>query len=142
MSMPRSQASILVVDDDEGHCELVRRNLQRGGVSNPVVPLTNGNMALDYIFRRGAFTDRSASDELLVLLDINMPGIDGIEVLRQIKSHPRTRSIPVLMLTTAESVREIDRCYEYGCNLYLTKSAESAQFVEAVQRFTLRENCL
>jgi len=137
--MSRSQASILVVDDDEGHCELVRRNLQRGGVSNPIVPLTNGSMALDYIFRRGCFADRSASDELVVLLDINMPGIDGIEVLRQIKSQPDTRSIPVLMLTTAESPRDVDRCYEYGCNLYLTKSVESDQFIEAVRRFTAGE---
>jgi signal transduction histidine kinase len=139
MIMSRSQASILVVDDDEGHCELVRRNLQRGGVSNPIVPLTNGSMALDYIFRRGSFADRSAGGELLVLLDINMPGIDGIEVLRQIRSHPDTRSIPVLMLTTAESPREIDRCYEYRCNLYLTKSGESARFIEAVQRFSAGE---
>jgi len=134
--MAGSQASILVVDDDEGHCELVRRNLQRGGIANPIVPLANGSMALDYVFRRGPFADRSAGGELVVLLDINMPGVDGIEVLRQIKSHPDTRSIPVLMLTTAESPREIDRCYEYGCNLYFTKSVESTQFVEAVQRFT------
>jgi len=139
MIMSRSQASILVVDDDEGHCELVRRNLQRGGVSNPIVSLTDGSMALDYIFRRGSFADRSAGGEVLVLLDINMRGIDGIEVLRQIKSHPDTRSIPVLMLTTTESPREIDRCYEYGCNLYLTKSVESARFIEAVRRFSAGE---
>jgi CheY-like chemotaxis protein len=139
--MPRSLASILVVDDDEGHCELVRRSLQRRGISNPIVSVTDGSMALDYIFCRGRFANRPAGGELLVLLDINMPGIDGIEVLRQIKCHPNTRSIPVLMLTTAESFREIDRCREYGCNLYFTKSVESKQIIEAVQRFTVGE-CL
>jgi CheY-like chemotaxis protein len=86
--MPRAQATILVVDDDEGHCELVRRHLRRGAITHPIVPVTNGNMALDFVFRRGPFVDRSPDEDILVLLDINMPGIDGIEVLRQIKSGP------------------------------------------------------
>ena len=77
--------------------------------------------------------DRPPEADLLVLLDINMPGIDGIEVLRQIKSNPTTRRTPVLMLTSSENPREIDRCYEYGCNSYITKSVDAAAFIEAVR---------
>jgi CheY-like chemotaxis protein len=90
-------------------------------------------MALDFVFCRGNFIDRSPDDDVLVLLDINMPGIDGMEVLRQIKSDPRTTKIPVLMLTSAGNPREISRCYEYGCNAYITKSVDPRAFIEAVR---------
>jgi CheY-like chemotaxis protein len=130
--MSRSLATILVVDDDEGHCELVRRHLRRGGITHPIVPIANGRTALDFVFCLGSFVERSPAD-LLVLLDINMPGMDGIEVLRQIKSDPKTKGIPVLIFTSAENSREISRCREYGCDAYITKSADATAFVAAVQ---------
>ena len=129
--------SILVVDDDEGHTELVRRNLQRSGIGNPIVALTSGSQALDYIFGRGPYADRTANGELLVLLDINMPGIDGIEVLRQIKSDANAKKIPVLMLTTTDDPREINRCYELGCSVYITKPVDPSAFIEAIRRLGL-----
>ncbi len=129
--------SILVVDDDEGHTELVRRNLQRSGISNPIVALTSGTQALDYIFSRGPYADRTGNGELLVLLDINMPGIDGVEVLRQIKSDAKAKKIPVLMLTTTDDPREINRCYDLGCNVYITKPVDPAAFIEAIRRLGL-----
>jgi CheY-like chemotaxis protein len=129
--------SILVVDDDEGHTELVRRNLQRSGISNPIVALTSGSQALDYIFSRGPYADRTGNGELLVLLDINMPGIDGIEVLRQIKSDANAKRIPVLMLTTTDDPREINRCYELGCNVYIIKPVDPSAFIEAIRRLGL-----
>jgi CheY-like chemotaxis protein len=132
-----SQVTILVVDDDEGHTELVRRNLQRSGISNPIVALTSGSEALDYVFCRGPYTERTGNGELLVLLDINMPGIDGVEVLRQIKSDANAKRIPVLMLTTTDDPREINRCYELGCNVYITKPVAPAAFIEAIQRLGL-----
>jgi CheY-like chemotaxis protein len=131
--MSRAQATILVVDDDDGHCELVRRHLERGGITLPIVALTDGRMALDYVFCRGAYVDRSPDSDLLVLLDINMPGIDGIEVLRQIKSNPGTRRIPVLMLTSTENTREINRCFQCGCDSYITKSSDARAFLDAVR---------
>lgn len=131
------QVTILVVDDDEGHTELVRRNLQRSGINNPIVSLMSGAEALDYVFRRGSYIDRIGSGELLVLLDINMPGIDGVEVLRQIKSEDSTKKIPVLMLTTTDDPREINRCYELGCNVYITKPVEPSAFIEAIRRLGL-----
>jgi CheY-like chemotaxis protein len=121
------------VDDDDGHCELVRRHLERAGINHPVVPAKDGRSALDFVFCRGPFVDRSPDTDLLVLLDINMPGIDGIEVLRQIKSEPRTKRIPVLMLTSTETASEINRCYQYGCNSYITKSVDATALIEAVQ---------
>src|SRR5690349_6249297 len=94
--------TILAVDDDEGHSELVRRHLVRAGVTAPIVALKSGREALDFVFRRGEFSDRKPHSELLVLLDINMPGIDGIEVLRSLKANPESQRIPVMMLTTTD----------------------------------------
>jgi CheY-like chemotaxis protein len=130
--------TILIVDDDEGHAELIRRNLRRIGLSNSIESLTRGSDALDYVFRRGARADRKADGALLMLLDIKMPGShDGLDVLREIKSNPQTKSIPVIMLTTADDPREVDRCYELGCNVYVTKPVEPGAFFEAIQRVGL-----
>ena len=126
-------ATILVVDDDEGHRELVRRNLQRARLANPIVAFSGGQDALDYIFRRNIHADR-AETELIVLLDINMPGINGVEVLQQIKQHPLGQRVPVIMLTTTDDPREVKRCYELGCNVYVTKPVDPLEFMEAVKR--------
>ena len=134
-NMPR--LTILIVDDDDGHTELVRRNLLRVGIDNQIVALSTGKLALDYVFGRGAYADRALHGELLILLDINMPGLDGVEVLRQIKAHPTARRIPVIMLTTTDNPREINRCYELGCSVYITKPVDPAAFVEAVRRLGL-----
>jgi CheY-like chemotaxis protein len=133
----KRELTILVIDDDDGHTELVRRNLERSGVHNPIVALNSGRLALDFVFRRGAYANRAGNGELLVLLDINMPGIDGVEVLRQIKADPSTKSIPVIMLTTTDDPREINRCYAMGCSVYITKPVESAAFIEAIKRLGL-----
>jgi len=125
---------ILVVDDDDGHRELIRRNLLRAGVTNPVIGLVNGSDALDYVFCRGAHADRKTDAQLLMLLDVNMPGINGIEVLRRIKSDPQTRKIPVIMLTTTDDPREVDQCYELGCSVYVTKPVDPTSFIEAIKR--------
>ena len=132
-----ADVTILLVDDDEGHTVLVRRNLQRSGLHNTIVSVTNGSQALDYVFFRGEYTYRQADSELLILLDINMPGIDGVEVLRQIKADPVARKIPVLMLTTTDDPREVNRCYELGCSVYITKPVEAASFIEAIKRLGL-----
>jgi len=127
-----SPVTILVADDDLGHCELIRRNLLRAGLHNQVVAVHSGEAALEHI--RG----HAALAPLLVLLDINMPGaIDGTEVLRQLKDAPATRKLPVIMLTSTDDPREIDRCYDLGCNIYVTKPIDPALFVEAVRRIGL-----
>ena len=131
------QTEILLVDDDGGNSELVRRNLQRSGIRNPVVILTNGSEALEYVFREGRYANRPPS-HLMILLDINMPGeVDGVEVLRRIKSDPLRQRIPIVMLTTSDDPREVERCYALGCNAYMTKPVEPLAFIEAVNRLGL-----
>ena len=131
------QVTILVVDDDDGHRELVRRNLKRSGINSPIVALTTGIQALDYVLCRNTYANRMGNGDLLVLLDINMPGLDGVEVLRQIKADAEGKKVPVLMLTTTDDPREIKRCYELGCNLYITKPVDPAAFMAAIQRLGL-----
>jgi CheY-like chemotaxis protein len=132
-----SNFEILIVDDDEGHVELVRRNLRRIGIGNPLIVLHQGERALDYVFRRGEFETRVGSDPL-ILLDINMPGsVNGVEVLRQIKGHPQTCKIPILMLSTTSDAREVSLCYELGCSVYITKPVDPIQFIEAIRRLGL-----
>jgi CheY-like chemotaxis protein len=129
--------TILLVDDDEGHVELVRRNLRRIGVSNPIIALHDGAMALDYIFRRGEYEGRT-NVNILLLLDINMPGsVNGVEVLRQMKADPLTRKTPVIMLSTTDDPREIGKCYDLGCSIYITKPVDPVQFIEAIKRLGL-----
>jgi CheY-like chemotaxis protein len=132
-----STFEILIVDDDEGHVELIRRNLRRIGIGNPLVVLHEGARALDYVFRRGEFSAREGADPLL-LLDINMPGsVNGVEVLRQIKSNPLTRKTPIIMLSTTTDAREVALCYDLGCSVYITKPVDPIQFIEAIKRLGL-----
>jgi CheY-like chemotaxis protein len=126
---------ILLVDDDAGHTALLRRNLLRSGVRSPTDTLESGAAALDYVFRRGPYAHRP-EHRLLILLDINMPGgIDGIEVLRQLRAEPTTRDIPVVMLTTTDDPREIERCRELGCSRYVTKPIDPAVLVSILEDF-------
>jgi CheY-like chemotaxis protein len=135
--MKQHPVTILVVDDDDGHLELVQRNLRRAGLANSIVVAHDGKAALDFVFGDGTRAVHAA-DTLLVLLDINMPGgIDGIEVLRRLKNDPRTHKVPVIMLTTTDDPREVARCYDLGCSVYITKPVDPQRFVDAIQRLGL-----
>jgi CheY-like chemotaxis protein len=125
--------SIIVVEDDDGHATLVERNLRRAGLDNPIVRLRDGQEALDYFFAPREEGPLQLSDCVL-LLDINMPKVDGVDVLRQLKSDPRTAMVPAIMLTTTDDPREIERCYQLGCNVYVTKPVEYGAFIEAIRR--------
>ncbi|WP_435015512.1 response regulator [Tundrisphaera sp. TA3] len=129
--------TLVLAEDDEGHANLVQRNLRRAGFVNAMVHVKDGQEALDYIRGEGAHASRTLSDWVLLLLDINMPRIDGIEVLRRIKNDPQTSKIPVIMLTTTDDPREVERCYDLGCSVYLTKPVEYEGFVEAINRLGL-----
>ena len=127
---------ILLAEDDEGHALLVKRNLVRAGIVNEIVHVTDGQQALDFVRREGKYAGR-ARTLLLLVLDINMPCLDGIQVLQGIKADESTAKIPVIMLTTTDDPREIELCYEIGCSVYVTKPVEYEQFVEAVKRLGL-----
>ena len=124
-----SEPIILIGDDDEGHAILIRENLEAAGLSNRIRHFRDGQAILDFFFK-----DRPApGDAFLVLLDIRMPKVDGIEVLRRIKSDPNLRRLPVIMLTTTDDSREIARCHELGCNVYMQKPVDYDRFSEAIR---------
>ena len=128
---------IVLVEDDDGHANLVERNLQRAGLANGIHRLKDGQEALDYVQGKGAHAGRPGPHPMLLLLDIKMPRVDGVEVLRQLKSDPQTAPIPIIMLTTTDDPREIQRCYELGCSVYITKPVDYQAFVEAINRLGL-----
>ena len=138
MNVVAESVNIVVVEDDDGHATLIERNLRRAGLTNPVVRLRDGQEALDYFFAgtdtgTGTLALPDAADSVL-LLDINMPRVDGIDVLRRLKADARTARIPTIMLTTTDDPREIERCYQLGCNVYITKPVEYDAFMEAIRR--------
>ena len=130
--MVAESVNIVVVEDDDGHATLIERNLRRAGLTNPVIRLRDGQEALDYFFK-GDGEPPEQSDSVL-LLDINLPRIDGVDVLRRLKADRRTSRVPTIMLTTTDDPREIERCYQLGCNVYVTKPVEYDAFMEAIRR--------
>jgi CheY-like chemotaxis protein len=122
---------IVLAEDDDGHATLVQRNLERAGLANGFIRLRDGQETLDYFHHQGA------DAAVLLLLDINMPRVDGVETLRRLKADPRTSATPIIMLTTTDDPREVQRCYELGCSVYITKPVDYAQFVEAIKRLGL-----
>ena len=125
---------ILLAEDDDGHASLIQRNLKRAGVSNQVVRVRDGQEALDYLYCRGAYANRLQPVPMLLLLDINMPRVDGVGVLRALKADPAMAQIPAIMLTTTDDPREVERCYQLGCSVYIAKPIKYDDFVEALTR--------
>jgi CheY-like chemotaxis protein len=128
---------LILAEDDAGHASLVQRNLRRAGFVNDMIHVQDGQEALDFIRGEGNHQERKIADFVLLLLDINMPRVDGVEVLRRIKADADTAKIPVIMLTTTDDPREVERCYELGCSVYLTKPVEYEGFIEAINRLGL-----
>jgi CheY-like chemotaxis protein len=127
------QVVILVAEDDSGHARLIEKNLTRAGLNNSIVRFDNGQAVLDFLFRRGSGPQRAAEAPYLLLLDIRMPQVDGIEVLRQIKQHEELRKIPVIILTTTDDPREVERCHSIGCASYIVKPVDYNKFAEAIK---------
>lgn len=125
--------TILVADDDEGHAGLIVRNLNRAGVSNAIERFRDGQEILDFLFRKGEGKQLENDTSYILLLDIRMPKVNGIEVLRQIKADSELKKLPVIMVTTTDDPKEVSRCHELGCSSYITKPVEYDAFVNAVQ---------
>jgi CheY-like chemotaxis protein len=132
--MTTDPVTIILAEDDDGHANLVQRNLDRAGLLNGFIRVNDGRDLLDCLEARADANGRPLGDEVVILLDINMPRIDGIEALRQIKANPETHKIPVIMLTTTDDPREVNRCYELGCNVYITKPVDYEGFIDAIRR--------
>jgi CheY-like chemotaxis protein len=119
--------TILLVEDDTGHARLVKLNLKRGGIHNEIIHFETGRKALDFLSQNGS------DKKYLMILDINMPGINGLQVLSRLKSSEITRNIPIIILTTATEEREAEYCYELGCNVFITKPIDYETFCNAIQ---------
>jgi len=128
--------AILLVEDDPGHALLIKKNLRRGGVTEEIIVLDDGQKAVDYLFKQGEYAADEHPKPLLVLLDLNLPVLSGYQVLKIIKSDERTKKIPVVVLTTTDNPHEVARCYELGCNMYVTKPIEYEQFSDTIQRLS------
>jgi CheY-like chemotaxis protein len=126
-----------MIEDDEGHARLIERNIRRSGVNNEVVPFTNGTAALRYLLGSdGSALDRKG-EALLVLLDLNLPDMTGIDILRRVKQNKYLKCTPVVVLTTTDDQLEIKRCYELGCNVYITKPVNYESFANAIRQLGL-----
>ena len=132
MAAPASKL-ILLVEDDENDVELT---LSRLGVCEPTVAVDvarDGEEALDYLFRRGHHASRAAAEPAVVLLDLKMPKITGLEVLRTVKSDQKLKCVPVVMLTSSREVRDLQECYRLGANGYVVKPVEAQHFTQAIR---------
>jgi CheY-like chemotaxis protein len=129
--------AILLVEDDPGHALLIKKNLRRGGVNEDIIVLDDGQKAVDYLLKQGAYAAGEHQLPLLVLLDLNLPVLSGYQVLKIIKNDQRTKKIPVVVLTTTDNPHEVARCYELGCNMYVTKPIEYEQFSDMIQRLSM-----
>ena len=127
------EIEILLVEDSVSDAELTIRALKKHNMANKLVHLENGAEALDYLFANGAYSEREVKNvPKLILLDINMPKVGGIEVLKQIKGDERTRKIPVIILTSSKEDPDIDKCYDLGANSYVVKPVGFEAFMQAV----------
>ena len=126
--------TILLAEDDEGHARLIEKNLRRVGINNPIVEVKDGQKAVDFLFREGEYKESSLPSPLLVLLDLNMPVLDGHQVLKRMKESKETYRIPVVILTTSGSAEEVQLCYDLGCNVFIKKPVEYEEFCQAIKK--------
>ncbi len=132
-----SDVTILVAEDDEGHANLIKKNLKRAGIVNEVLLFIDGQEIVDFLFRKGDGPHRKSGEAYVLLLDIRMPKIDGVQVLEQIKTDPSLKKLPVIMITTTDDPREIGNCHEMGCSNYITKPIDYENFVNAIRQLGL-----
>jgi CheY-like chemotaxis protein len=129
--------SIIMIEDDEGHARLIEKNIRRAGVNNEIIPFANGGEALGYLMGKDGSGEVSAGRQLLILLDLNLPDMTGIDILEKLKSNVHTKRSPVVVLTTTDDSREIQRCYDLGANVYITKPVNYEGFANAIRQLGL-----
>jgi CheY-like chemotaxis protein len=128
---------ILIAEDDDGHAELIREGLVNSGVCNEIKRFQNGLEVWEFLSGTSKTEIRDKTRAYLLLLDINMPKMDGTEVLRRIKSDEKLKETLIIMLTTTDDPREIETCYKLGCNMYVTKPIQFDKFAETLRRMGL-----
>lgn len=125
---------ILLAEDDEGHAGLIMRNLRRTGIDNEILHFRNGEETLNFLLGRNGGPHRKEDISYILLLDLRMPKVDGIEVMRQIKHDKELRNMPVIVITTTDDPGEIELCYALGCSSYIVKPVNFEEFNEAFKQ--------
>ena len=127
--------TIVMIEDDEGHARLIERNIRRAGITNEIRHFVDGGTALDFLFNdaKGPVLNGPS----LILLDLNLPDMSGTSILERIKSEPGMKRTPVVVLTTTDDKVEIQRCYDLGCNVYITKPVNYESFADAIRQLGL-----
>jgi CheY-like chemotaxis protein len=128
-----SPVKIVMVEDDHGHARLIEKNIRRANISNEIAHFADGGTALDYLFS----DEVKANGPLLILLDLNLPDMSGTDILQKVKGDDRLRRAPVVILTTTDDKVEIQRCYDLGCNVYITKPVDYESFADAIRQLGL-----
>ena len=128
---------IVMIEDDEGHARLIERNIRRAGVGNEIIPFVNGTDALNYLLGDDRSGVASAKRQQLILLDLNLPDMTGIDILQKLKGNKHTKRSPIVVLTTTDDSREIQRCYDLGANVYITKPVNYEGFANAIRQLGL-----
>ena len=129
--------TIVMIEDDEGHARLIEKNIRRAGVNNDIEGFADGSTALAYLLGPDGSGEVSVGRHLLVLLDLNLPDMTGIDILQRIKANTHLKRIPVVVLTTTDDSREIQRCYDLGATVYITKPVNYEGFSNAVRQLGL-----
>jgi len=124
---------IVMVEDDHGHAKLIEKNIRRANISNEIVHFDSGQPALDYLFS----DEVRANGPMLILLDLNLPDMQGTDILAEVKKDDRLKRAPVVVLTTTDDKTEIQRCYDLGCNVYITKPVDYEGFAGAIRQLGL-----
>ena len=137
MSTEPRAVTIVMVEDDEGHARLIEKNIRRAGVNNEIIPFANGTDALSFLFGADGSGLVSAGRHLLILLDLNLPDMTGVDILERVKANEHTKLAPVVVLTTTDDAREIQRCYDLGANVYITKPVNYDGFANAIRQLGL-----
>jgi len=137
MSNDGKPVTIIMIEDDEGHARLIEKNIRRAGVSNQILPFTNGTDALNFLMGPDGTGENNKGRQLLVLLDLNLPDMTGVDILEKVKGNEHTKRSPVVVLTTTDDQREIQRCYDLGANVYITKPVDYEGFANAIRQLGL-----
>jgi CheY-like chemotaxis protein len=128
---------IVMIEDDEGHARLIERNIRRAGVNNEIVPFATGGEALRFLLGSDGSGVSDPPRSLLILLDLNLPDMTGVDILAKIKQNSHLRCSPVIVLTTTDDQHEIRRCYDLGANVYITKPVNYDGFANAIRQLGL-----
>jgi CheY-like chemotaxis protein len=128
---------IVMIEDDAGHARLIEKNIRRAGVTNPIQAFANGTDAVKFLFGADGSGVTNKGKPLLVLLDLNLPDMTGVDILQQIKTNEHLKRVPVVVLTTTDDAVEVQRCYDLGCNVYITKPVNYDSFANAIRQLGL-----